>query len=44
MSWGHGLVRSGFVLFATSKEGSLVVLEHRAGDDVPAASKTCCLF
>jgi len=41
VSWGHGLMRSGFVLFATSKEGCLTVLECRAGDGVPAASNTC---
>lgn len=41
VSWGHGLIRSDFVLFATSEEGCLTVLELRAGDGAPAASNTC---
>lgn len=40
VSWGHGLIRSGFVLFATSEEGCLTALERRAGGGVPAASNT----
>lgn len=40
VSWGHGLIRSGFVLVATSEEGCLTWLERRAGDGVPAASNT----
>ena len=42
VSWGHRLIRSGFMLVATSDEGCLTVLEHRPGDGVPAASNTCC--
>lgn len=42
VSWGHELIRGGFVLLATSKKECLTELEHKVGDDVPAASNTCC--
>lgn len=41
VSWGHGLIRSSFMLFATS-ERCLTGLERRAGAGVAAASNTCC--
>lgn len=41
MSRGHGLIRSSFMLFATS-EGCLTGLERRAGAGGAAASNKCC--
>lgn len=40
VSWGHRLIRSGFVLFATSEEGCLTVLERGTGGGVTASGNT----